>query len=275
MNFYKRFMGDIQAKTGHLSLAEFGAYDRLLDHVYSTEQPLPGDVARCYGIARAMSKHDRSAVDAVLAEFFTLTANGYEQGRAAEMIAEAQPKIAAARENGKRGGRPPKPKTQQEPTGFSTETQQEPNAEPKSKPSQNQSQIPSSQSSEGERKRSAPMPRPDDVAQQTWSDWTALRKAKKTTVSITAVDEARREAAKAGLTLERFLQVWCSRGSQGLLAEWLKPHERGNPTATGETPYQRSMRERVEVFAPEVAARAPGAQTFIEEIQLVPAIASR
>lgn len=47
---------------------------------------------------------------------------------------------------------------------------------------------------------------------------------------------------------------------------------------TGETDYQRSMRERVEQFAPGVAARQPGQSrplTFIEEIQDVPAIASR
>jgi uncharacterized protein YdaU (DUF1376 family) len=41
VNFYKRFIGDIQAKTGALSLAEFGAYDRLLDHYYSTEKAVP------------------------------------------------------------------------------------------------------------------------------------------------------------------------------------------------------------------------------------------
>ena len=36
------------------------------------------------------------------------------------------------------------------------------------------------------------------------------------------------------LPLERFLAVWCARGSQGLQAEWLKPHERAgaNPGNT-------------------------------------------
>ena len=31
MKFYKRFPGDIDIKTGDLTLVEFGAYDRLLD----------------------------------------------------------------------------------------------------------------------------------------------------------------------------------------------------------------------------------------------------
>ena len=77
-------------------------------------------------------------------------------------------------------------------------------------------------------------------------------------MSITVVEEARRECAKAGLTLERFLQVWCMRGSQGLEAAWLKPDERGH--ATGETAYQRSMRERIEEAAPSIARRAPAQQ---------------
>lgn len=111
------------------------------------------------------------------------------------------------------------------------------------------------------RKRVAPpaaIVKPDDVDQQTWGDWVALRTKKRATVSLTVVEEARRECAKAGLTLERFLQVWCMRGSQGLEAAWLKPDERGH--ATGETAYQRSMRERIEEAAPSIARRAPAQQ---------------
>lgn len=77
--------------------------------------------------------------------------------------------------------------------------------------------------------RSAPFPKPDDVSDQVWSDWCQLRKAKRATVSATVVNEARAEAAKAFMTFERFLAVWCARGSQGLQADWIKPHERGSP----------------------------------------------
>lgn len=37
---------------------------------------------------------------------------------------------------------------------------------------------------------------------------------------------ARQEAHKAGMTFEAFLRLWVFRGSQGLVAEWVKPHER-------------------------------------------------
>ena len=121
MKFYKRFPGDINIKTGHLTMAEFGAYDRLLDHYYATETPLPAH--RCYGIARALTPADRTAVDRVLVEFFRLTDAGWEQQRADEMIAEALPRIEAARENGKRGGRPKG--SVKKPSGFLSETQSE------------------------------------------------------------------------------------------------------------------------------------------------------
>lgn len=116
------------------------------------------------------------------------------------------------------------------------------------------------------RKRAAPAPaisRPDDVAEQVWDDWVQLRKGKRAAVSLTAVDGAREEAAKAGMSLEAFLRVWCRRGSQGLEADWIKPHER-SAAAAGETTYQRSMRERMQQFAPGVAAKAPGSNNVIE-----------
>ncbi|KTT15846.1 hypothetical protein NS331_19495 [Pseudacidovorax intermedius] len=72
------------------------------------------------------------------------------------------------------------------------------------------------------------------MGEQVWNDWTALRRAKRAPVTDTVLSEARREAEKAGLSLERFLSVWCARGSQGLQADWLKPHERG-PAANAQS----------------------------------------
>lgn len=80
--------------------------------------------------------------------------------------------------------------------------------------------------------KAAPLPKPDDVAEQTWTDWLALRKAKSAPVTNTVLKSAKAEAEKACMTLDAFLQVWCARGSQGLQADWLKPHER----ATGKPP---------------------------------------
>jgi len=77
------------------------------------------------------------------------------------------------------------------------------------------------------RKREPPCP--DGVTDGTWQDWLTLRKAKRAPVTDTVVKEAAAEAAKASLSLDAFLRVWCARGSQGLQADWLKPNERGKP----------------------------------------------
>lgn len=228
MNFYKRFIGDIQAKTGGLTLAEFGAYDRLLDHYYSTEKPVPAD--EVYRICRAMSPGERTAVDKVLRKFFETGADGYTQSKADEVIAKALPLIEAARANGKKGGRPKKPapeKTQPVSKNNPAETQEEPS----SKATQSQSQITPSDEGVGARKRAVCPTRPDDVSEAVWRDWLALRKEKKAAVSETVLAGARREAQKASLPLERFLEIWCTRGSMGLQADWLRATERGQSGA--------------------------------------------
>lgn len=78
------------------------------------------------------------------------------------------------------------------------------------------------------RKRTAApsIPAPDGVDVGVWGDWLKLRSAKKAPVTETVVRIASREASKAGMPLERFLEIWCLRGSQGLEAAWLTPDER-------------------------------------------------
>lgn len=97
---------------------------------------------------------------------------------------------------------------------------------------------------EAPRRRSATpvVERPVGVAEQTWTDWLALRKAKKAPVTATVLAQADRESEKAGLSLEDFLAIWCARGSQGLLAEWIKPEER--QAAVRATPQGKTYRER-------------------------------
>lgn len=128
MNYWERHIGDYARDTAHLSLLEHGVYTILLDRYYATEQGIPADQA--HRLARARADEERAAVDAVLSEFFQLVDGRWVNRRVEEEIAKASVKINAARENGKRGGRPKKnqEQTQQEPSGLSlgyqNETQQ-------------------------------------------------------------------------------------------------------------------------------------------------------
>lgn len=124
VNYWPRWIRAIRGKTLTLSMAQMGAYDRLLDYYYEEERPLPHALEACNRIAGASTKQDRLDVSAVLATFFTLTARGWEQARSEAEIAIAQPKIAAARANGGNGGRPKGSK--KKPTGLLEETADEP-----------------------------------------------------------------------------------------------------------------------------------------------------
>lgn len=90
------------------------------------------------------------------------------------------------------------------------------------------------------RKRAAPRC-PEGVQEQVWDDWLSLRKAKRAPVSQTVIDGVHLEAAKAGLTLEAFLRVWCRRGSQGLEASWLTDDERGKGRASPHSNRQEAL----------------------------------
>lgn len=72
-------------------------------------------------------------------------------------------------------------------------------------------------------------PSPDDllsdVSEQVRRDFVALRRAKKAEITETAVAGLRREAASAGISLERALEICCERGWQGFKADWLPKAE--------------------------------------------------
>lgn len=60
-----------------------------------------------------------------------------------------------------------------------------------------------------------------DVDQAVVADFKRLRTSKRAPITATAVDGIRREAAKAGVTLEAALRTCCERGWTGFKAEWV------------------------------------------------------
>ncbi len=61
-----------------------------------------------------------------------------------------------------------------------------------------------------------------DVDPQVLSDWKALRLAKRAPVTETAIAGIRREAGKAGITLQAAMEMSCERGWVGFKADWLR-----------------------------------------------------
>jgi uncharacterized protein YdaU (DUF1376 family) len=123
--YYKRHIGDYIKDTSHLSLLEHGVYARLMDVYYTREVPLPD--AEVLRLVSARGKEEIAAVKSVLAEFWDLTSEGWVQHRCDHEIEIARRKAETNQQNGSKGGRPRRGRTQTEPinnpVGLFTETQ--------------------------------------------------------------------------------------------------------------------------------------------------------
>jgi uncharacterized protein YdaU (DUF1376 family) len=264
VNYFPFNVGDYAAHTGHLEPMEDLAYRRLLDQYYLREGPLPADIEATAKLVRMRSM--KADVESVLKEFFTLTEDGWRHSRCDAEVEKMQDKQAKARASGIASANA-RSKAQQAAVERALQSAQadvERSLPPKSTDVQLPTPTPTPTPIEEKtaRKRAAPVGAtcPADVSVDVWRDWTALRKAKRAPVSPTVLAEAESEAAKAGLTLEAFLRVWCARGSQGLQADWLKPAERGSvvPLRQSEPEWRTEQRERMTAFAgPAAAKRTP------------------
>jgi uncharacterized protein YdaU (DUF1376 family) len=218
MHYYSFHVSDYIHDTAHLSNDEDLAYRRLLDLYYTQEKPIPN---RTHEVARRIRMGKNiDAVQTVLEEFFmfSLEHDFWFHKRCDETIAAYQAKAERNRAVGKLGGRP-----KSNPQETQTVSKHNPNHKPITN---NHKPI---------KERATSVACPPDVNEQVWQDWLQLRKSKKASVTETVVKGARAEAAKLGWGLESFLVEWCTRGSQGLKAEWITEKQTQNGlTKTGQ-----------------------------------------
>lgn len=71
--------------------------------------------------------------------------------------------------------------------------------------------------------------RPEDVPESVWTDFLAVRKAKRAPLTATALHGIRKQADRAGMTLSEALRMCCERGWQGFRAEWVSGKGGGDP----------------------------------------------
>jgi uncharacterized protein YdaU (DUF1376 family) len=261
VNYYPFHVGDYAAHTAHLDLLEDLAYRRMLDLYYLRECALPHDPAE---VARLIRMRGNVAeVTAVLREFFTEVDGGWVNGRCDEEILRMQDKQMKAKASAEASvaARRAKAEGHRSASAERTLNKRSTDAElPTPTPTPTPVNTPSDEGVA--RKRAAHPARPAEVPESVWQDFQALRKAKRAALTDTAMDGIRREAAKAGIGLADALAYCCEAGWQGFNAGWYADRQgaaRGT-AATGETAYQRSMRERIEEAAPSIARRAPAQQ---------------
>ena len=241
MHYYSFHIGDYRAATAHLSNEEDLAYRRLLDMYYDSEQEIPLDTQ---WVSRRI-RVDIEVVEIVLNDMFQRTENGWKSQRCDDEIARYRHNAEKNKLNGSKGGRPRK---------NPVETQWE----PKQKATNNHKPITNNQENT---KALARVPRFDaqahllslDVDANVANDFLALRKQKRATLSLTAINGIQREAAKANITLTQALEISCARGWQSFKADWIKNET--IRTGNNKPDWAVEKENRIRAFAGDSAAK--------------------
>lgn len=226
MHYYTFNIGDYAGHTKGLSLIEDLAYRRLLDEYYMRERPLNGCSTT---VARMVGMRDHQAeVDYVLRTFFVLNDNGeWENSRANREIehykAKSQKAAMAGKASAERRLNGRSTDAQRMLNNRSTDVQLTNNQQPINN---NQEQLEEKEKEKKEKERSRQRaslscPKPDNVSNEVWEGFSALRKAKKAPITAAALAGIEREAIKARMSLQDALQTCCARGWAGFKAEWV------------------------------------------------------
>lgn len=206
-------------------------YRDMLDVYYDKEKPLSLNFDVLCDEIGVESDEDRKIVERLLRFKFSENENGYSHEICERVIAEYHAKASIAKANGKLGGRPPK-NNQNKPSGFLSGSDQVPLANPDLTGSQ-ANQEPITNNNKPITKENTKPPAGADlfvgVDAQVVSDFKSMRMQMKAKITKTAIDGIKREALKAGLTLESALRICCERGWRGFKADWITQPARGSP----------------------------------------------
>ena len=123
MHKYLHHIGDFMRDTVHLNILEECFYRRALDFYYLNEKPLPKETQVVFRRLRANNPEEQQAVINVLNDFFNEQEDGFHNNRCDAEIAEYVKNVHKNRENGKKGGRPPKNQEQSKPKDNPEKTQ--------------------------------------------------------------------------------------------------------------------------------------------------------
>jgi len=214
MHYYQHHIGDFIKDTANLNDHQIATYMRMLWGYYTDESPFEDD---CESIAFAY-RSDEKTIRLLLKHYFILGADGWRHTRCDKEIADYKGKAEKARASANARWK----------NANALPPQTEPNADA-SDSYANQEPITNNQEKKQKTIRApsahALLP---DVPPELVDDFVKLRKAKRASVTQTAVDGIRREANKAGYTMEQAIRTCCERGWQGFKAEWVTGNNRNN-----------------------------------------------
>lgn len=208
MHYFQFEIKEWIANTAHLSLEEESAYLRLIFYYYDSEKPIANaDLDRIFRKCRI----PKELGCYILTEYFQCQDDTHwVHKRCDEEIA----RYKAKQEQASRAG---KASAQQRLNARSTDVQ----------PIINQESLIINQESNKKTKPKGSFESKDwvcpiHVCPNVFDDFLKLRKAKRSPLTVTALNGLEREGKKAGLNLQEVLQMCCERGWIGFKAEWVK-----------------------------------------------------
>jgi uncharacterized protein YdaU (DUF1376 family) len=204
--YYQHHIGDYRRDTGHLSLLEHGIYRQLLDLYYITEKPL--DKTAAMRLICVRNTDECEAYYRVLTDFFQEIDGSIVHKRCDYEIVKFKDKSEKATKSIKTRWN----KNKDLPDTFVLPTNNEGNTNLRTNKPINQDKA---------SRKTAPAICPQDVPQSVWDDFVKQRASQKAPLTETALEGIRREAVKAGVTIEWALRECCSRGWRGFKSEWV------------------------------------------------------
>lgn len=238
MNYYRRYIGDYQRDTQHLTLAEHGVYTVLLDAYYANGGSIPTDINGLNRLCRAFEDYERNAVQSVANQFFPVNGDGNRHNRRADReLQVAESAIEKMRKSGRDGanrrwGNDREPHREPHRVGYrvvdgvtiqppTTNHHPPTTKEPTTKTNPHRGSTNLQQDGKIVDAQKRVLLKPESVDEKIWADFMAVRKAKRAPLTETALRGIEREARKANLSLQDVLAMCCERGWQGFKAEWV------------------------------------------------------
>ena len=227
MKYYQHHIGDFIRDTARLTDAQCMAYLRLIWMYYETEQPLDNDHdALAFKIGA-----DAKDVQQILKHFFFQHEEKWHHARCDKEIlafckkSESAQKSANARWENAKAMRTHSDRNADGPLSDATH-----NPLPNISSSLRSEDTPPAKSPARRSRADSPLyKQPIDVSDAVWISYAAVRRAKRAPLTELAMMGNRREAAKAGITLEDALTFCCEVGWQAFNAEWWAQRQAAAP----------------------------------------------
>lgn len=240
------YISDYLSDTMHLTTQEHGAYLLMILHYWKTG-PLPDDDARLATITRLGDAWSNAS--SILRAFFKHQDGMLRHTRIdAELVNAAANKQRnhnrAALAAAKRWEKEHKDATSNAPS----------NATSNARTMLDECSSPSP--SPIHKKNTSAVAPPDGVSDSVWQSFVKARKARRATITDVVIEGIKREADKAGWTLENAIRECVERGWQSFKAEWVaKPADVARVTAPGPKGPDPELQRMIEQRA--MAAKPP------------------